>query len=188
MPAHKGERSATAAMRSQLWLLAAASRLASADEAFGQDLDYRGGEAAYLPPMPRETRASTHDGANGWTPRPTDGPSVELVRRRQDWAIMKRQTSANTWVDDTTCGWRAQTVCELFASRLPRPPAEQYPNSGALHMPKRVHVCDQHRPSRRLFILWGRKSLLHRMPRLRGRPSGGVPNRWAKDGMLVSDG
>ncbi len=164
VPAHESERSAAAAMRSQLWLLAAASHLASADEAFGQDLDYRGGEAAYLVPLPRETRASTHDGANGWSPRPTDGPSVELVRRRQDWAFMKRQTSANTWVDDTTCGWRAQTVCELFASRLARASAEQYSNSGAFHMPKRVHLCDQHRPSRWLYLLRSGKSLLHRMP------------------------
>ncbi|KAH6641153.1 hypothetical protein F5144DRAFT_599805 [Chaetomium tenue] len=98
-------------MRSQLWLLAASGHLACADWTFGQDLDYRGGEVAHL--LPRETRASDHDGANGWTPRPTEGPSFELARRRHDWARLKRQ-SDNTWVDETTCGWRANSESVPF--------------------------------------------------------------------------
>ncbi|KAK4151827.1 hypothetical protein C8A00DRAFT_16804 [Chaetomidium leptoderma] len=99
-------------MRSQLWLLVASGHLASADWAFGQKLDYRGGEADYL--LPRQTTASNHDGTNGWTPRPTDGPSMELARRRNQGAKLRRQED-NTWVDETTCGWRANTASEPFA-------------------------------------------------------------------------
>ena len=90
----------TTAMRSQLWLLAASGRVAWADWAFGQGLDHPRGEAALV--MPRETRASTHDGANGWTPRPTDGPSIELARRKLK---AKRQTA-------NTCGWFVDFECE----------------------------------------------------------------------------
>ncbi|KAK4035231.1 hypothetical protein C8A01DRAFT_38323 [Parachaetomium inaequale] len=89
-------------MRSQLWLLAASGHAAWADWAFGQALDHPRGEAALL--MPRETRASTHDGANGWTPRPTDGPSIELARGRLK---AKRQTA-------NTCGWFVDFESEPF--------------------------------------------------------------------------
>ncbi|KAK3899712.1 hypothetical protein C8A05DRAFT_36665 [Staphylotrichum tortipilum] len=100
-------------MRSQLWLLAVASgRLATADWLLGQELDHRGGGVAHH--VPRQTQASAHDGVDGFTPKPTDGPSLELARRRQDWAMMRRQTTVNTWVDDTTCGWRADSASLPF--------------------------------------------------------------------------
>ena len=105
------------AMRSQLWLLAVASgRLATATGWVGQELDHRGGGGVQL--LPRQTQASAHDGADGFTPKPTDGPSLELAKRRQDWALMRRQT-ANTWVDDSTCGWRADSACECKTCSIP---------------------------------------------------------------------
>lgn len=94
-------------MRFQLWLPAAAWAL-------GQGLGLRGGEQANF--LPRETRASTYDMANGWTPSPTESPSTELLRRRQDWAIVRRQASKNTGADDTVCGWYSGIKCELLLS------------------------------------------------------------------------
>ncbi|KAL2128411.1 hypothetical protein VTI74DRAFT_9213 [Chaetomium olivicolor] len=100
-------------MRSHLWLLAAAGHLAGADWSFGQPLDVHGAP----PKLPRETRASTHDGANGWTPRPTEGPAnpMELVRKSEEWMRKKRQTeSGNTWTDEHTCGWIAGLSSRAF--------------------------------------------------------------------------
>lgn len=99
-------------MRSHLWLLAAAGHLASADWDFGQQLNV-GGLVA------RETKASAHDGANGWTPRPTDPPANpnQLLRRSEEWMRKKRQTDdeENTWTNDQTCGWIAGSSCKSQA-------------------------------------------------------------------------
>ncbi|KAK4096409.1 hypothetical protein N658DRAFT_501597 [Parathielavia hyrcaniae] len=112
--AHSGIPSvrAAAVMRSYLWLLATSARLASADWPFGQALGYHGGEAAIV--LPRQTQASAHDGANGWSPRPTDGPSLDLIRRKRVGGKTRRQDEdedegddTTTWVDETTCGWAA---------------------------------------------------------------------------------
>ncbi|KAK4118750.1 hypothetical protein N657DRAFT_327114 [Parathielavia appendiculata] len=93
-------------MRSCLWLLATSAHFASADWPFGQLMGFPGREAAII--LPRQTEASTHDGAIGWSPRPTDGPSLELARRRRDGVRLRRQDdTTNTWVDETTCGWVA---------------------------------------------------------------------------------
>ncbi|KAL2195216.1 hypothetical protein P885DRAFT_41243 [Corynascus similis CBS 632.67] len=98
-------------MRSQLWLLAAWGRLASANGLLGQKLDHPV-DVSHL--LPRETQASAPDGANGWTPKPTEGPSLELVRRSQRWANLKRQTSENTWLNDKTCGWFSEERSSAF--------------------------------------------------------------------------
>ncbi|KAK4141233.1 uncharacterized protein C8A04DRAFT_39266 [Dichotomopilus funicola] len=100
-------------MRSQFWLLSAAGSLAAAaDWPFGQDLDYRGGHIAHA--IPRATQALDRDDTNGWAPEPTEGPSAELVRRRQNMLKMRRQTSSNTWVDEHTCGWLAEQDSVAF--------------------------------------------------------------------------
>ncbi|KAL2022372.1 hypothetical protein VTK56DRAFT_5439 [Thermocarpiscus australiensis] len=102
-------------MRLSLVLLGASAHLASADWLIGQELDGRGAQL-----LPKQTKASTPDGANGWTPRPTEAPflddganPLELVRRREEWMRVKRQSS-NTWVNEETCGWRAQTSSAPF--------------------------------------------------------------------------
>ncbi|KAL2191546.1 hypothetical protein L209DRAFT_673857 [Thermothelomyces heterothallicus CBS 203.75] len=99
-------------MRSHFWILAASGRLVCAGWGFGQKLEYHAGDVASL--LPRETRASGPDGVNGWTPRPTEAPPTELVRRRQEWANLKRQDSSNTWINDKTCGWLADVESEPF--------------------------------------------------------------------------
>lgn len=103
-------------MRSQLWLLAAWGRLASANGLLGQKLDHPV-DVSHL--LPRETQASAPDGANGWTPKPTEGPSLELVRRSQRWANLKRQTSENTWLNDKTCGWFSEERCKSLPPCIP---------------------------------------------------------------------
>jgi hypothetical protein len=101
------------AMRLSQFLLAAAANLASADGSLGQVPEGRGGNL-----QPRETKASTHDVAKGWTPRPTERPdaldranALELVRRGEGWIRAKRQTS-NTWLNEQTCGYTAGVSCE----------------------------------------------------------------------------
>lgn len=125
-------------MRSQLWLLAASGHLASANWAFGQGLEY----AAVV--LPEETRASNHDGANGWTPKPTKGPSAELARRRQE-LINNRRQADNTWLDESTCGWHAGTECKsrccLVLTRLL---LNKTGHSGTLCVRGRLHLRDEH--------------------------------------------
>jgi len=81
----------------------------------GEPLHRPGGDAVRV--VPRATRASTPDAANGWTPKPTEGPSLELARRRQEFIKLKRETS-NSWLDDTTCGWLADVECECLFSKF----------------------------------------------------------------------
>ncbi|KAL2162958.1 hypothetical protein VTH06DRAFT_6794 [Thermothelomyces fergusii] len=98
-------------MRLHLWILAASGRLVCADWALGQKLDYQAGYVDSL--LPRETTTSSPDGVNGWTPRPTQGPPTELVRRRQEWA-KRHHDMSNTWINDKTCGWLADEISEPF--------------------------------------------------------------------------
>jgi hypothetical protein len=178
-------------MRSQIWLLAASAHLASADWALGQALDYRGGEAALM--LPRQTGASAHDSANGWTPRPTDGPSLELARRMQDRMRFRRQGgTSNTWLNDETCGWAAGTsgefVMAMFPPSLSDTAANQHSwGSRSIHLSAIVHLRNEHGPSRRLHVLWRNESLLHSMPGLPSCPGGGVREYRSQDRVLVSD-
>ena len=92
-------------MRSHVWLLAVSGHLAAAD----WGLEHKPVYAAVV--LPKETQASNHDDTNGWTPKPTEAPAVELARRRHPWMNKKRQDD-NTWLNDKTCGWRADIECK----------------------------------------------------------------------------
>ncbi|GAB1314675.1 hypothetical protein MFIFM68171_04885 [Madurella fahalii] len=103
-------------MRLSYALLAAAGQLAGAVDWMGQELEGRGGHLIHA----RQTRASEPDGANGWTPKPTEAPFVgdgldalELARRGEEWIRRKRQTE-NTWLNERTCGWRAGISSSAF--------------------------------------------------------------------------
>ncbi|KAK3995534.1 hypothetical protein QBC44DRAFT_18699 [Cladorrhinum sp. PSN332] len=107
-------------MRSSPLVLVALSQLVSAEWFVGQQLERYGGND----PIPRMTAASSPDGVNGWSPKPTKAPIVDesdesaswdLLRRRSDqWVKMKRQGSANTWTNSRTCGWFSRSQFEPF--------------------------------------------------------------------------
>lgn len=132
-------------MRISFLLLAASGHLTRADGFLGQEPE---GAIAFR--QPRQTGASAYDAANGWTPRPTDGPLVvdganalEIARRRDEWMRMRRQES-NTWINEETCGWRAGTSCmsrtPTTHGRLPQSPADNHPHSFTLHLRGRPDV------------------------------------------------
>ncbi|KAL1835381.1 hypothetical protein VTJ49DRAFT_6825 [Mycothermus thermophilus] len=87
-------------MRSLLWLFAASG--ANAFFPLEQPLGRPGGVGYYA--LPRRTPGSTPNDADGWTPKPTDGPSLDLV---------KRQRGANT------CGWSADYTSFPFTCDSP---------------------------------------------------------------------
>ncbi|KAK4164284.1 hypothetical protein QBC43DRAFT_49380 [Cladorrhinum sp. PSN259] len=105
-------------MRSSPLVLVALSQLVSAEWFVGQQLErYQGND-----PLPRMTAASSPDGVNGWSPKPTEAPLVEddesdswdLLRRRSDQFVKMKRQSANTWTNQKTCGWFSRSLAEPF--------------------------------------------------------------------------
>lgn len=104
----------------ELWLLAAcsllvasspvgpSSQLESADTEFpvGHPPDYPVDNNNFLP---RATQSSMYDDENGWTPKPTEGPSLELVQEEQlDWTNVNRVVDWDITRDSAQiCGWRS---------------------------------------------------------------------------------
>lgn len=177
-------------MRFSPFLLAAAAHLASADGPLGQMPEGRGGRL-----QPRETEASTHDSAKGWTPRPTEGPgtggranALELVRRGEAWFGARRDASetSNTWLNENTCGYTAGISCESLPPGVLRASLTIIHNSGPFHLRRQGHLRDQLR-GRRLLLLRGRNEpLLHRLLGLRSLGTGTLQEHGAEDGLLVS--
>jgi hypothetical protein len=92
-------------MRVQFWLLGALSQLLGANAlGLGQPFEA---------PLPRITEASTHDAVDGWTPKPTEGPEVELARKGHPEFLRAMKRQGGLFLNAQTCGWFSGWVCKF---------------------------------------------------------------------------